>query len=232
MKCWICGAEATTGEHLIKASDLRRYFGLVSQKIPLFYHTSQRRNVQLGSTNADRLKSKALICNRCNSSLTQPYDRAWERFSSYLEHRYIQAPSIDYINLCNVFNVHAKRSAASLQLYFVKLFGCRLIEENVPIDIKPFSNALLNATPLSTIYLGFAFLPDGSGKKIAGVTPIQGIDIGGVIRYATWLYSVGDLSVFVTYSTLPKLTKSVHWWRPTRHGLTVPLTNTTRWQYK
>lgn len=232
MKCWICGNEATTGEHLIKASDLRRYFGSVSQKMPLFYHTSQRHNVRLGSTNADRLKSKALICNRCNSGLTQPYDRAWERFSSHLEHRYIPSPNLGYIDLGHVFNVHTKRSAINLQLYFVKLFGCRIVEENVPIDTQPFAYALLNATALNTIHLGFSLLPDGSGKKVAGVTPIEGLNIGGVVRYATWLYSVGDLSVFVTYSTLPKLTKSVRWWRPTRHGHTVPLTNTTRWQYK
>ncbi len=231
MKCWICGDEGTTGEHLVKASDLRRYFGSVSQKMPLFYHTSKHHNVRLGSTNADRLKSKALICNRCNSSLTQPYDRAWERFSAYLEQRFAQSPNLGYVDLGRVFPAHSKRSAVDLQLYFVKLFGCRIVEESVPIDTTSFADALINRKVLNSIYLGFALLPDGTGKRVAGVTPIQGLDFNGVVRYATWLYSIGDVSVFVTYSELPKLTRSVRWWRPTRHGRTVPLTNTTRWHY-
>ncbi|CAM3221001.1 HNH endonuclease 5 domain-containing protein [Burkholderia ubonensis] len=229
MKCWICGDEAGTGEHLVKASDLRNYFGPVSQKTPLFFHTSRRRNVRLGSVKADLLKSKALICNRCNSSLTQPYDRAWDRFSDYLRRHFMPLPNLGYVDLGRIFPHHTRCAAIYLQLYFVKLFGCRIIEEDIPIDIRPFANALLNAKTLESVTLGFAFLRDDTGKRSAGVTHIEGINVRGSTVCATWLYSVGELSVFVEYSTLPKKSKSVRWWRPTRHGRTVPLTNTTRW---
>jgi len=35
MKCWICGHKATSGEHHIKNSDLKRLFPNVSQKLPI-----------------------------------------------------------------------------------------------------------------------------------------------------------------------------------------------------
>lgn len=221
MECWICGDDAGAGEHLVKASDLRKYFGPVSQKIPLFFHTSQLRNVRLGSTNAARLKSKALICNRCNSSLTQPYDRAWDRFSDFIQRRFLPSPNLGYVDLGSIFPRHSKRAAIHLQLYFVKLFGCRIIEENIPIDTRPFAKSLLDASPLETVNLGFALLAGEAGKKVAGVTHIECLVVNGSAVYATWLYSIGDFSVFIAYSTLPKLSKSVRWWRPTRHGRTV-----------
>ncbi len=49
MKCWICGEEAKTGEHLTKASDLKSQFGDVSQKKPLYMHTEGKVNVKINS---------------------------------------------------------------------------------------------------------------------------------------------------------------------------------------
>ncbi len=48
MKCWICGDEGTTGEHIIKASDLNSLYQDVSQNRPLFLHTEERRDQQIG----------------------------------------------------------------------------------------------------------------------------------------------------------------------------------------
>lgn len=48
MKCWVCGDQADSGEHMIKASDLKATFGNVAQKSPLFRHTNQKRNQRIG----------------------------------------------------------------------------------------------------------------------------------------------------------------------------------------
>lgn len=229
MKCWICGDEAKTGEHLVKASDLRNHFGRVDQRMPLFLHTSHRRNVRLGSTNADRLKSKALICNRCNSALTQPYDRAWEHFSEYVQRELSHSPALGYIDFGRVFPVHTRRMAINLQLFFVKLFGCRIVEDSVPIEIEPFAHALIHGKPLPSVHLGLAIIPTETDKKVAGVSPLEGLEMDGKTVYAIWLYSVGTLSVFVTFSLLPKLSKSVRWWRPSRRIRSFPITRTGRW---
>jgi hypothetical protein len=59
MKCWICGNEAQTGEHLIKASDMRAIFGpSASNQAPLRAHSdpeespcegNKRRRIQIDS---------------------------------------------------------------------------------------------------------------------------------------------------------------------------------------
>ena len=86
MKCWICALEdATTREHLIKASDLKALFGKPSQAKPFFFRASNKQSdVKVGSLRADALKFAHRICLTCNSKRTQPYDYAWEQGSREL----------------------------------------------------------------------------------------------------------------------------------------------------
>jgi hypothetical protein len=75
MKCWICGSEANSGEHVIKASDLKDVFGNITQKNPIYTHTRLRKNQPIRGIKSDTLKYSARICARCNNELTQPHDR-------------------------------------------------------------------------------------------------------------------------------------------------------------
>ena len=123
MKCWICGKLGTTGEHLIKASDLRSYFGEVSQEIPIYFHTSEKKNFPVGSIKKSKsLKSDALICNECNSSRTQLYDKAWERLSGYLSANWQETLAARQFNLTNIFTGKVRESLLYIHLFFVKLF--------------------------------------------------------------------------------------------------------------
>ncbi len=135
MKCWICGNKGNTGEHLLKASDLKAHFGHVSQKKPLYFNTDGKKKIKLGSKKGQRLKSKAVICNSCNSNLTQPYDKAWEKLSAYLRTNWTALNKTKKLDLSKVFPGSSKKSLLDMHLYFVKLFGCRIIENNIPIDI-------------------------------------------------------------------------------------------------
>ncbi|MEQ1765994.1 MAG: hypothetical protein ABL859_01075, partial [Methylotenera sp.] len=72
---------------MTKASDLRALFGKRSQQNPLFFHTLKDINQRVPSINSNLLKSKALLCSRCNNERTQPHDRAWEKLSNYLRNR-------------------------------------------------------------------------------------------------------------------------------------------------
>ncbi len=155
MKCWICGNNARTGEHLIKASDLRAIFGHVRQNQPVYHHSSSQQNVPIKGINTNILKSRALLCDRCNNVRTQPYDRAWETLSTYLRSR-PQIRSGDRINLGKVFPGAVHRSMLHVHLFFVKLFGCLATETALPIDISSFSNAILNNTAHPKVYLAIS----------------------------------------------------------------------------
>lgn len=202
MRCWICEKKGNTGEHLIKASDLRSYFGEVSQKAPLYFHTSEKKNIPVGSIKkSKRLKSDALICNDCNSSLTQPYDKAWELLSAYLRTNWEAAYNAGKVNLTKVFPGNVKKSLLNVHLYFVKLFGCRIIENSVPIDITPFQNSLLHTRSHKNIFLAIGPRPGKVEHKYAGLTPVESLNINGSSAFATWLYTVDQLSVNIIYVT-------------------------------
>jgi hypothetical protein len=151
--CWICGNPATTGEHCTKRSDLKAEFDHPTQKAPLFFHNAGRMNRRIGSLNSQALKSPARLCERCNSTRTQPFDRAWETMSRYLrENR--PAPGT-VIRASDVFPGNPVRQMLNLHLFWVKTFGCLIIEGNLPISICGFRDAILNVSPHPELYAKF-----------------------------------------------------------------------------
>lgn len=86
--CWICNRnEANSGEHKTKRSDLLAVLGEPTQEEPFYFHDLERRNRPLGSLNAKILKAPIRICAECNTTRTQPHDRAWEEMSDGLRAR-------------------------------------------------------------------------------------------------------------------------------------------------
>ena len=134
MKCWICGNEASTGEHKTKASDLRALYDGVSQKNPLYLHTDQRKNQKVGSIKSEKFKFASLICPNCNNARTAPHDKAWEKLSKYLREKKPAIKKADPITLEKVFPGTVSTSMLNVHLFFVKLFGCAIAELKVPID--------------------------------------------------------------------------------------------------
>ena len=205
MKCWICGQDGTTGEHMIKATDLRSYFGDVSQKDPLYFHTTEKKNIPVGSIKSKRLKSSALICNKCNSSITQPYDRAWETLSGYLRSNWKDLLKTKKVNLSKVFPGSTHKSMLLVHLYFVKIFGCKIVESEAPIKTRSFSDSLLNQKSHKGIFIGFAQRLGEIDHKYAATTPIQSINMSGVSASATWIYMIDELAVWIYYAPVSKV---------------------------
>ena len=224
MKCWICGQEGNTGEHMIKASDLRSYFGDISQKSPIFFHTSDKRNIPVGTLKSKRFKFDVLICNKCNSALTQPYDRSWESLSVYLRSNWPDILKSRKINLEKAFPGRVHRSMLFVHLFFVKLFGCKIVESKAPIDTGSLSEALLKKKAHKDIFIAFGPRPGKVDYKYAGLTPIHSMDIDGVSAFATWLYMIDKLAVNVIYApkysadgdVLDILTFCLRWARKSR----------------
>ncbi len=219
MKCWICGSEGNTGEHLIKASDLKGYFGVINEDLPVFYHTNEKKNVKIKSIKSNKFKSNALICAKCNNNLSQPYDKAWERLSNYLRENWIEVSRQKVVPLKNVFLKDIDDSMRDVQLFFVKLFGCRIVEHGIPIDIKSFSTSFLKRDIHSDIFISIGRMRSGENVDVVSMSDIQAVNVGNTVVCARWIYLIGELAVEVVYDT-NRLNKKMlrRCWTPKNHG--------------
>src|SRR5262249_3514315 len=85
---------------------------------------------------------------------------AWEILSKYLQDHWPIIVKNGYFDLSKVFPKDTHKHALHVHLYFVKLLGCKLIEEgNVRINTGGFSQALLCGTPHKNVFLTFANAP-------------------------------------------------------------------------
>jgi hypothetical protein len=125
--CWICGLnEATSGEHKTKRSDLLAVLGSPTQEQPFFYNDLERRNKPVGGLNAKILKAPTRICTECNTTRTQPHDRAWECMSDRLRARQFRVGQ--WVRANSIFPHYTGREMTNVHLYFLKLFGCMICE--------------------------------------------------------------------------------------------------------
>ncbi|WP_199611665.1 hypothetical protein [Flocculibacter collagenilyticus] len=196
MNCWICGTEAKTGEHLVKASDLKSVFGSVSQKKPLYIHNKDEKNIRLNSIKRGSvIKSKALICAFCNNARTAPHDRAWEKLSNYLRNK-IASYSSHVVKLNRVFPGEIKSQMLNVHLYFAKLFGCSIKESEIAIDLTQFQKCILQGKAHPSLYISFGM----SNGMLTGNTNIRIDSINNGVKFASWFYIVGSLAVNIMYA--------------------------------
>ena len=201
MKCWICGDEGNTGEHMIKRSDLASVFGKPTQNAPFYLHDTKRRNRNLGSLDNRRLKSPSRICARCNNDRTQPYDRAWEQLSSALRTRNLPIGPRAIVRANRIFRYNTRKQMLDVHLFFVKLFGCHIVTGDIPIDISSFATAILERRHHPCVYLKFGLVPRVGDKPIAGMSDIEAaLTPDGSCAFATWFYEVDNLAVNVMFA--------------------------------
>ena len=200
MECWICGEKADTGEHRTKASDLRSLFGIPTQAKPLYFHTAKRKNVKVATLRAAELKFTSRLCNCCNSARTQPHDFAWQYFSETLRARQPPIAPGNLIRPNRIFFYDTARAMLRVHLYFIKVFGCQILEGKIPIDIAPFSNAILQERPHPNVYLAFGPTPAPAIARMAGGSDVVIAMLKDQCAFATWFYEVGNLSVNIMYA--------------------------------
>lgn len=201
LKCWICGGDAGSREHLVKASDLKSMFGPgVTQSAPLYFHDSHSRNQPVGGYKSKKLKYSPLLCSYCNNERTQSHDYAWEKLSEYLRTRNPPLRGGSAVKLTRVFPGSVRTSMLEVHLFFLKQFGCFIAQEKMPIPLEPFSKAILNGVPHPNVFIGFWVGLGPPGRKYVGRTQVQAALLNGHVAYAAWFYLVGPIAVNVIYS--------------------------------
>jgi hypothetical protein len=200
--CWICGGDGSTGEHKTKRSDLRSVFGRPTQAKPLYRHDARRKNRQVGSIDAAVLKSPSRICPECNNDRTQPHDLAWAHLSEELRSRRPPIAPGTIVRANRIFPYDTKRKMLNVHLYFLKLFGCDIVETSVSIDVQPFADAILNGRPNPNVFLKFGVGPSFAGEPMTGRSNLH-VDVrtsDGAAAFAAWDYYVGGLAVRVMFA--------------------------------
>jgi hypothetical protein len=200
--CWICGDAATTGEHKTKRSDLRSVFGAPTQSHPLYLHDRERRNRRVGSLDAQVLRSPGRICARCNNARTQPHDRAWERLSEAMRTWTPPLEPDDVVRTNRIFRYDTAREMLNVHLYFVKLFGCHIAGNAIPLDITGFALSILNEKAHPSVYLKFGCGRMFGGRPMTGMSDLWlAPSLPGVSsRFATWFYDLGAVSINVMFA--------------------------------
>ena len=110
---------------------MKTLFG-ANTKNKLLFFTDENKALSLQSHNSKLLKSKVL-CKNCNSTRTQPYDRAYERFIQYITQNKEEIIHKRFIDFSIVYGDDWGREQVNLYKYFVKSFGTRLAHYNKPI---------------------------------------------------------------------------------------------------
>jgi len=87
-----------------------------------------------------------------------------------------------------------------VHLYFLKVFGCQIVEGKIPIDTAPFAQAILNEEPHKGVYLAFGPAPSGVPTTIAGSSDVDVAMLNDSCAFATWFYHVGNLWVNLMYA--------------------------------
>jgi hypothetical protein len=196
--CWICGTPGATGEHMIKKSDLKSEFRSVTQQAPLYFHRKGSRSKPIGSFDAKLLKYP-ILCEECNTSRTQRHDRAWKELSTFLGTRKPEPGTTVRANC--IFPDSTPQEMLNVHLYFVKRFGCEIIEAGAPIDIRAFSNAILDGTWHPHLYLRVGRIaPFPEGKQTAGFDKVREVKHPDGSSVFCWLYGIGCMSVQVLHA--------------------------------
>lgn len=131
LSCWICGSSSgLTHEHKFKASELRRYFPDGAVDLVKGEGFDQRQLVQ--GPRSPRLKFRSTICEKCNTSVTQPADRSFDLLLASLR----QANALDNGSIdCVVDEIMNSGSeiARSAFRFFAKILGCQLADFGAPV---------------------------------------------------------------------------------------------------
>jgi hypothetical protein len=134
MNCWICGRPADSGEHKIKRSLLVKVFG------PGPYHGPNELLHVIGSESraikgpgARQLKFEDAICSKCNSTGTQAFDNAYDKFTDYVIANATTVVARRVVDFADVFGSDFATKQRDLYKYFVKLFGCHLRVAGHPV---------------------------------------------------------------------------------------------------
>ncbi len=171
-RCWICGfCDANSREHIIKSSDLKMMFGKINQSQPLYTVRNDKVRM-LQSKDSKAAKFTKGICLKCNSSLTQSNDRAWETLTKYLFQNQSLIVKHGCLNLSKVFPGKTRAALLNIHLYLLKVFGCAVTEFGAPFNLESCSQSILQQVANERFYFAITHL-SGASNRVAELSNVS-----------------------------------------------------------
>lgn len=158
-RCWWCGDLATTREHKFKASDLRRIAigeNGASDASNVFKGSSRYEGVLRTIRRGTEVQWGKNLCARCNGSRSQPFDRAYERFSDFIQLQIDALHMKQDVAWSAIYNSDWSSGPRNLARYFGKQLGCMLATQDlhVPRALIEFLDGADRCPPVNfSVYL-------------------------------------------------------------------------------
>lgn len=134
--CWICGKSADSAEHRLKKADITRAYGrgpYTGPSAPVHVLGGNLHLIQ--GANSKFLKYSANLCQYCNNTYTQPFDRAYDNLIDWIMSNEELVLCRRFIDFEEIYGLEWLNSQFNLFKYFAKSFGCRLVDANTPVPI-------------------------------------------------------------------------------------------------
>lgn len=215
--CWICNASADTREHTIKQSDIRRLFGHGPyDKGNRLARTDEARNKKIiQSEDSVHIKYQRSLCKYCNSTRSQPWDQAYDKFMDFIQVHGQRVKQTRKINLCDIMTGHGRQLAITLYSYFVKAFGCQLVEHGrrPPLDLSEYLLGRRSNTGLVLTFAIYSSFPTQLPAPIVQIHDLEGdveVETGKPLNY-TWAVSVEWLTIIYWYRKQPSPALGCPW---------------------
>jgi hypothetical protein len=155
-KCWICNLnEANSGEHKIKASDIRKLMG--DKKFDGFFKIEGEDFITINNSKHKSLKFPKIICDDCNNRLTGQPDASYDDFVSYIMNNYDGLISEMKIDFKEIYGENWRMRKIDLYRYFVKHGGCKTFSDQgeKSIDLTELSSFILGKESIKNFYVFF-----------------------------------------------------------------------------
>lgn len=135
-RCWWCGAPATTMEHRIKHSTLRRVArdeqGILDPR-NVFKKADDYEGSLRSLKKGTQVKWLKNMCATCNNARSQPFDLAYDRMESFIIKYADTLMTWPRLRWQQVYGDDWERGAADLARYFAKQVCCMLATQRLPI---------------------------------------------------------------------------------------------------
>lgn len=136
---------ATTEEHRFKASTLRRVARSEDGTVEpgnIFKKSSDYEATLKSIKKGTQIRWRKNLCANCNNTKSQPFDRAYDHFESFLIENFDEISAWERLDWQTVYGSDWRDRARDLARYFGKQLGCMLAtyQLQVPQELIEFLN--------------------------------------------------------------------------------------------